>query len=618
MTRYYKNFLFIPIIIMAFFIIPIAADASGCCSFYDIPCTGSDCTAKYEGPASGIGDILKSLAEAPKTIYEQWATPEQTYEIKCVDATSYNNCNSKAQDEGKRAMWWYISCDEILGCVDQTLNPHLEEPYKPKKIENLPDIEVTNPVCWPKHECEAECKTGNCWTGQEAECPPDRGYCLADITPVDLAVDIGGVAQVRDLGSYIALLYNYLIGALVIFAIVMIMYGGFRWITAGGDAGKIGEAKSTIVGAVVGLVLGLFSFTILNVINPALLRLEMPRVKRIRPIYFEVKPIRCEDYITPSECKNNSYNFNISIDEDGKQIGGCAWETYYIGTLPGGKKCVNNLKGKGYPGDICKDDGSCEEGKCIEVSYQLNPIALGSPKWCTNGELDMPCKWDTDCKEGLKCDTNLFACVGSTGRPERAGCTEDGHCASGFCQHSGLGVLCPEGICPSGSLEGTCKAGKAGHCFKDSECNEPQGFKCIKFQEELDIGSCCDPLSSKKDGHGCYTGCTGDKSCGEDGICDRGAATFLKKGTTDEAKRFISDWAGTCFKKGSSGDKCINDSGCMSGLTCGNYQTYSEGDPVVETFLLAPGGSGTVSFPVDKSGGDIVAEYDRIKIGVCQ
>jgi hypothetical protein len=38
-------------------------------------------------------------------------------------------------------------------------------------------------------------------------------------------------------------------------AVIMIIYGGFRYITSGGDSGKVGNAKNTLVYAIVGLVI---------------------------------------------------------------------------------------------------------------------------------------------------------------------------------------------------------------------------------------------------------------------------------------------------------------------------------------------------------------------------
>ena len=38
-------------------------------------------------------------------------------------------------------------------------------------------------------------------------------------------------------------------------AVIMIIYGGFRYITSGGDSGKVGDAKNTILYAIIGLIL---------------------------------------------------------------------------------------------------------------------------------------------------------------------------------------------------------------------------------------------------------------------------------------------------------------------------------------------------------------------------
>lgn len=38
-------------------------------------------------------------------------------------------------------------------------------------------------------------------------------------------------------------------------AIVMIIYGGFRYITSGGDSGRVGNAKNSLIYAIVGLVI---------------------------------------------------------------------------------------------------------------------------------------------------------------------------------------------------------------------------------------------------------------------------------------------------------------------------------------------------------------------------
>ena len=69
---------------------------------------------------------------------------------------------------------------------------------------------------------------------------------------------------------YVVSIYKYAIGIAGILATVVMMVGGIMWIVAGGNAGRIGEAKSWIAAAVTGLVLALSSYFILAQINPAL------------------------------------------------------------------------------------------------------------------------------------------------------------------------------------------------------------------------------------------------------------------------------------------------------------------------------------------------------------
>lgn len=57
----------------------------------------------------------------------------------------------------------------------------------------------------------------------------------------------------------------FVIGAV---AVVMIVIGGFRYVVSGGDSSQITGAKNTILYAIVGLVIALLSYAIVNfVIN---------------------------------------------------------------------------------------------------------------------------------------------------------------------------------------------------------------------------------------------------------------------------------------------------------------------------------------------------------------
>src|SRR3989338_8645953 len=73
----------------------------------------------------------------------------------------------------------------------------------------------------------------------------------------------GGTAAVANLGEYIQLVYQFALGVVGIFAVVLIMFGGLRWISAAGNESVIGEAKEIITSAVTGLAIALLSYIIL-------------------------------------------------------------------------------------------------------------------------------------------------------------------------------------------------------------------------------------------------------------------------------------------------------------------------------------------------------------------
>lgn len=79
-------------------------------------------------------------------------------------------------------------------------------------------------------------------------------------------------------------LYRFLVGSAGIVAVIVMMAGGYYWLFAGGNTGRVTQAKEYIGGAVLGLTLSLGSFMILNMINPELINMkkfEIPTVPKI-------------------------------------------------------------------------------------------------------------------------------------------------------------------------------------------------------------------------------------------------------------------------------------------------------------------------------------------------
>lgn len=72
----------------------------------------------------------------------------------------------------------------------------------------------------------------------------DEGFCTSPSGT--------GTSDVASLASKIVNIFSIIVGAI---AVIMIIYGGFRYITSGGDSGRVGNAKSTLLYAVVGLII---------------------------------------------------------------------------------------------------------------------------------------------------------------------------------------------------------------------------------------------------------------------------------------------------------------------------------------------------------------------------
>ncbi len=160
----------------------------------------------------------------------------------------------------------------------------------------------------------------------------------------DLSIQLSGFLgkTVSGLPEYIAMIYNYAIGLAISLAIFMVMLGGFFRITAAGDRGKVTKANNLITDAVIGLILTLGAYVILNTINPALLKLEMPGIKKVTGIPWESKgcaekPSDCPEGQTPINC-NCVKTENLEVG--GRCLAGDAkWGDAYCQTQCQGCTC---------------------------------------------------------------------------------------------------------------------------------------------------------------------------------------------------------------------------------------------------------------------------------------
>ncbi len=60
----------------------------------------------------------------------------------------------------------------------------------------------------------------------------------------------------------VAAIIRVALGFLGVIAVIIIMLGGFKWMTSGGNDTKVGEAKKLIFAGIIGLVIVLFAYAI--------------------------------------------------------------------------------------------------------------------------------------------------------------------------------------------------------------------------------------------------------------------------------------------------------------------------------------------------------------------
>ena len=94
------------------------------------------------------------------------------------------------------------------------------------------------------------------------------------------ASDPSGAHILQDLEGIVKNLFNYIIPFAGMAAFVVLIVGGFQYLTAGGDPKKVQQAQGIITGAVIGIIvtLGVYLiFRLLGLITGLdLLRFEIP------------------------------------------------------------------------------------------------------------------------------------------------------------------------------------------------------------------------------------------------------------------------------------------------------------------------------------------------------
>ena len=67
-------------------------------------------------------------------------------------------------------------------------------------------------------------------------------------------------------GGLISILINFLLWTVGVLSVVMIIFSGFRYITSAGDAAKTKSAQTALTYSIVGLIVAVFAWAIVNIV----------------------------------------------------------------------------------------------------------------------------------------------------------------------------------------------------------------------------------------------------------------------------------------------------------------------------------------------------------------
>src|SRR3989339_75135 len=81
----------------------------------------------------------------------------------------------------------------------------------------------------------------------------------------------------------IGIIISYMLAFLGVIFLVLVIYSGFQWLTAGGNEDKVKQARSRITNAVFGLIIILAAFAITNFIVGKIQNIDPPHAAEQTP-----------------------------------------------------------------------------------------------------------------------------------------------------------------------------------------------------------------------------------------------------------------------------------------------------------------------------------------------
>lgn len=310
------------------------------------------------------------------------------------------------------------------------------------------------------------------------------------------------MSDTRYISSFAKAIYNYGLSVIAILAAIILMGAGVIWLTSGGNETRISQAKELISGAIIGLVILISAWIILNTINPDLVNFKPSSIMTIEEMINN--SISCNTTTSSSTCSTIAF----CVWKDGKCVGkvegGAAKCSTNKSEVPAPAICCCqsnpsgyvNCKWATYMGSawIIKSDdpqGAPTAGPCAACgSTDYGQVRSGQEYRCQKAyEEEQAAKNNT---------STAFSLTGCKGKKDKASCTRiadlgDGSqaTAEGFCLE-GICRACyqPGHECGNVWTNNFMCATKAG---ADGKCGSEHHGNCkLKLNQE----NFCEPASN--------------------------------------------------------------------------------------------------------------------------
>src|SRR5688572_10663375 len=257
--------------------------------------------------------------------------------------------------------------------------------------------------------------------GYSATCDPADDAPV----PITLGVNVGGIQEVSGLPEYINTVYRYLVSIILVVAIVMVVYGGFLYLTGAAGIGSIQRGKQIIKDALIGMVVVLAAYAILQTINPRTTQFRLNPTK-IECVSIEAASSTARD---PGADEGGAIR-NCVVDSDCREGRVCLRTAYTASGLVSMGQCSQGRANelcrcaacdlREVEGEPTNNNGTgrvdCQQGTCRQITATTLTGSTGN--WvCSTGETGSGCNMAED--PPIPCAAGFICQQGSSEAPGR-------------------------------------------------------------------------------------------------------------------------------------------------------------------------------------------------------